>query len=162
VPTSAVIALPSVAAFTDVLRTHYDVAFGLDSSFRTQYLQPDVTEAGTFWYDLEHGVAGCASFSTTPLLVNERRLQPIGQLHSLHTQHCTPQHLERILHHLGLYFSARGCFAIALYDQGVFPEFLHHLGFRPSADRYVFAGRGPRRAIDAFTTVQPPFFMDCT
>jgi hypothetical protein len=81
--------------------------------------------------------------------------------HSTPPPKVTP--LERILHHLGLYFSARGCFAIALYDQGVFPQdLLHHLGFRLSADRYVFAVRSPRQAIDAFTTVQPPFFMDFT
>ena len=160
---SAGIALPSVAAFTEVLRTHYDVAFGLDGSFRTQYLQPDATDAGTFWYDMDQGASCCASFYITPLMVNERRLHPIGQLHSIHTQHCTPLHLERMLHHLGLYFSERGCFAITLYDQGAIPpDLLHRLGFRPSEDRYLFAVRGPRHAIDAFTTVHPPFFMDFT
>jgi hypothetical protein len=65
---------------------------------------------------MEHGASGCASFYITPLMVNERRLNPIGQLHSLHTQHCTARHLERMLHHLGLYCSARGCFAITFYQ----------------------------------------------
>jgi hypothetical protein len=36
------------------------------------------------------------------------------------------------------------------------------LGFCPSEDRYLFAVRGPRQAINAFTTVQPPFFTDFT
>jgi hypothetical protein len=157
------------------LRAYYATVFtvsshyrrlGLDGSFRTQYLQPDATDAGTFWYDMDHGASCWASFYITPLMVNERRLHPVGQLHSIHsihTQHCTPLHLERMLPHLGLYCSARGCFAITLYDQGAIPhDLLHRLGFRPAEDRYLFAVRGPRHAIDAFTTVHPPFFMDFT
>jgi hypothetical protein len=160
---SADITLPTVAAFTEVLRTHYDVAFGLDGSFRTQYLQPDATDAGTFWYEPEQGASGCASFYMTPLIVNGRRLNPVGQIHTIHTQQCTPLHLERMLHHLGVYFSAHGCFAMTLYDQGVIPhDLLRRLGFRPSEDQYLFAVRGPRQAIDAFSTVRPPFFMDFT
>jgi GNAT superfamily N-acetyltransferase len=157
------ITLPSIEAFTHTLRTHYDVAFGLDGSFRTQYLLPDAPDAGTLWYDLGQGAVCCASYYATPLIVNERHLRPVGAIHSLHAAQCTPAHLEQVLRHLGQLFLDQGCFAMSLYDLGVIPPaLLQHLGFRPSKDRYAYAVRGPRRIIDPFTTVQPPFFLDFT
>jgi hypothetical protein len=153
--------LPSLDAFTHTLRTHYDVAFGLDASFRTMYLLPDAPDAGTLWYDLGHGACCYASFYLTPLIVNDRRLRPVGVLQTLHTTHCTPAQLERMLLHLVQWFLEHGCFAMSLYDLGLIPhELLQHLAFKPSDDRYVYAVRGPRRAIEPFTRVQPPFFID--
>jgi GNAT superfamily N-acetyltransferase len=158
---AADIRLPTLDAFTHSIRTQYAVAFGLDASFRTQYLLPDAPEAGTLWYDPGPGAACCASFSITPLTVNERRLRPAGVVQSLHTEACTPAHLERVLRHLAQVFLDHGCFAMSLYDLGVVPPaLLHRLGFHPSADRYTYAVRGPRRTIEPFTTVQPPFFID--
>lgn len=155
--------LPSVAAFTQAVRAQYDVAFGLDASFRTLYLHPDASDAGTLWYDLGQGASCCVSYYVTPLIVNDHPLNPVGQIHSVHAQDCTPAHLEHVLHHLGLFFHEQGCFAISLCDEGVIPpDVLRQLGFHPSDDQYVFAVRGPRRAIESFTTVQPPFFLDFT
>jgi hypothetical protein len=155
--------LPTLDAFTQTIRRQYDVAFGLDASFRTLYLLPDTPDAGTLWYELGQDASCCASFYLTPLVVNERRLRPSGVIQCLHPEHCTPAHLERVLLHLGHWFLEQGCFAMSLYDLGVIPhELLHRLGFKPSEDRYAYAVRGPRRAIEPFTTVQPPFFIDFT
>lgn len=160
---SASVSLPSVADFTAALRTQYEVAFGLDASFRTQYLHPQAADSGTLWYAFTPGASACVSYYLTPLIVNDRQLQPVGQLHSIYTHDCTPNQIESMLHHLGLLLHARGCFAMSLYDQGVIPpECLQRLGFHPSEDRYVFAVRGPRHAIDPFLTVRPPFFLDFT
>jgi GNAT superfamily N-acetyltransferase len=155
--------LPTLDAFTHTIRRQYEVAFGLDASFRTQYLLPDAPDAGTLWYTLEQGACCCASFYITPLVVNDRHLKPVGVIHSLHTEKCTPAHLERVLLHLGHRFLEHGCFAMSLYDLGVMPPgLLYRLGFHPSEDRYAYAVRGPRRAIEPFTVVQPPFFIDFT
>lgn len=160
---AAEVTLPTLDAFTHTLRTQYDVAFGLDASFRTQYLLPDAPDAGTLWYDLGQGAVCCASFYLTPLIVNDRRLRPVGAIQSLHTAHCTPAHLEPVLLHLGQWFLEQGCFAMSLYDLGMIPHaLLVRLGFKPSEERYVYAVRGPRRAIKPFATVQPPFFIDFT
>jgi GNAT superfamily N-acetyltransferase len=157
------VTLPPLEVFTQTIRTRYDVAFGLDASFRSQYLLPEAPDAGTFWYELGQGAACCASFYLTPLIVNERRLRPVGVLHSLHAAQCTPAHLERVLQHLGHFFLDQGCFAMSLYDLGVIPpELLQRLGFRPSEDRYAYAVRGPRATIAPFATAQPPFFLDFT
>lgn len=158
---AADLTLPSLDAFTHTLRSQYDVAFGLDASFRTMYLLPDAPDAGMLWYDLGQGAVCCASYYLTPLIVNDRRLRPVGVIQALHTQHCTPAQLERVLLHLAQWFLDHGCFAMSLYELGVIPPaLLQHLTFKPSEDRYVFAVRGPRRAIEPFTTVQPPFFID--
>jgi GNAT superfamily N-acetyltransferase len=66
---SAAMTLPTLDAFTQTIRTQYEVAFGLDASFRTHYLLPDAPDAGTLWYDLGQGATCCASFSITPLVV---------------------------------------------------------------------------------------------
>jgi GNAT superfamily N-acetyltransferase len=160
---AAAIRLPTLDTFTHTIRTCYEVAFGLDASFRAQYLLPEAAEAETLWYDLGQDAACCVSFSITPLAVNNRRLRPVGAIQSLHTQACTPVHLEQVLRHLAQVFLAYGCFAMSLYDLGVMPHaLLHRLGFHPSEDRYAYAVRGPRHIIEAFTTVHPPFFLDFT
>ena len=160
---AAHLTLPTLDAFTHTLRTHYDVAFGLDASFRTQYLRPDLPDAGTLWYDLGQEACCCASFSLTPLVVNARRLRPVGVLQALHTEHCTPAQLERVLLHLAQWFLDHGCFAMSLYDLGLIPhELLQRLGLHPSEDRYVYVVRGPRGVIEPFAAVQPPFFIDFT
>ena len=160
---SAEMTLPTLKALTQTIRRQYDVAFGLDASFRTLYLLPDAPDAGTLWLELGQEAFCCASFHIIPLVVNDRRLRPAGVIQSLHTENCTPAHLERVLLHLGHLFLEHGCFAMSLYDLGVIPhELLHRLGFTPSEDRYAYAVRGPRRAIEPFTTVKPPFFIDFT
>ena len=160
---SADMTLPTLDAFTHTIRTQYEVAFGLDANFRTHYLLPDASDAGTLWYELGQDAACCTNFSLTPLIVNDRHLSPSGVIQSLHTEHCSPAHLERVLLHLGQVFLEHGCFAMSLYDLGVIPlELLHRLGFKPSEARYDYAVRGPRRAIDQFITVKPPFFIDFT
>ena len=160
---AAALTLPTLDEFTQTIRTHYDMAFGLDASFRSQYLLPRAPDAGTLWYDLGQGASCCTSYYVTPLIVNERRLRPVGVIHTLHTEQCTPEHLERVLRHLGQLFLAHGCFAMSLFDLGVIPhELLYRLDFHPSEDRYAYAVRGPRRAIEPFVTVQPPFFIDFT
>lgn len=161
--TSADLTLPTLDEFTQTIRTQYDVAFGLDASFRSQYLLPEVPDAGVLWYDLGQGARCGASFYMTPLAVNERHLRPAGLLQSLHTENCTPTHLERVIQHLAQVFLDHGGFAMSLYDLGVIPhELLHRLGFQPSEDRYAYAVRGPRRTIEPFATVTPPFFIDFT
>ncbi len=158
---TASVTLPSVNALTAALRAQYEVAFGLDASFRTQYLNPEATDSGTIWYEFASGATACVSYYLTPLIVNDRHLNPVGQLHSIYTQNCSPNDLESMLHHLGLFLRERGCFAMSLYDLGVIPHgSLRQLGLRPSDDRYAFAVRGPRRVIEPFHTVQPPFFLD--
>ena len=158
---STSVSLPSVADLTAVLNTSHEVAFGLDASFRTRYLQPEASDSGTLWYEFTSGASACVSYYLAPLILNDRQIEPIGQLHSIHTHECHPRQIEAMLDHLGLLLHAKGCFAMSLYDQGVIPpESLQQLGFRPSADRYTFAVRGPRRAVDPFFTVRPPFFLD--
>jgi hypothetical protein len=153
--------LPTLDAFTHTIRRQYDVAFGLDASFRTLYLLPEWPDAGTLWYELGQGATCCASFYLTPLVVNDRYLRPVGVIQSLHSEHCTPAHLERVLLHLGHWFLEQGCFAMSLYDLGIMPhELWYRLGLKPSEDHYAYAVRGPRRALAPFATVQPPFFID--
>ncbi len=159
----ASITLPSVADFTTAVRTQYDVAFGLDASFRTQYFNADSADAGTLWYEFASGASACVSYYLTPLIVNDRSLRPVGQLHSIHADSCEPSDFEAMLQHLGHFLSERNSFAMSLYDEGVIPHTcLQRLGFRSSEDRYAFAVRGPQRAIDPFLTVNPPFFLDFT
>ena len=160
---AAPIVLPSVADFTQTIRRQYDVAFGLDASFRTLYLRPGAPDAGTLWYDLGQGAACCMSFSMTPLIVNDRPLRRAGLIQSLHSVDCTADHLGRVLLHLAQVFQQHNCFAVSLYDVGVIPtELLYRLGFHASEDRYAYAVRGPNQEIAAFATVQPPFFIDFT
>ncbi|MCP4605263.1 MAG: hypothetical protein GY847_32890 [Proteobacteria bacterium] len=160
---SAEITLPTLDAFTQTLRTQYEVAFGLEGSFRSQYLLPGAPDAGTLWYDLGQGTVCCANFYITPLAVNDRHLRPAGAIQGLHTEACTPVHLERVLRHLAQVLREHGCFTMTLYDLGMIPyELLHRLGFRPSEDRYAYTVRGPRHAIEQFATVKPPFFIDFT
>ena len=160
---TAHVVLPSVAEFTQTIRTQYDVAFGLDASFRTQYLRPDASDSGTMWYDFGSGATCCVSYFMTPLIVNDRPLRRAGLIQSLHPGHCTPDHLERVLLHLAHVFLQHDCFAVSLYDIGVIPtELLQRLGFHASEDRYAYAVRGPDPEIAPFATVKPPFFIDFT
>ena len=160
---AAAILLPSVAEFTQTLRNQYDVAFGLEGSFRTQYLRPGASDCGTMWYDFGQGATCCVSYFMTPLIVNDRQLRRAGLIQSLHPAQCTGDHLERVLLHLAEVFLQHDCFAMSLYDVGVIPtELLHRLGFHASEDRYAYAVRGPSTVIEPFATVNPPFFIDFT
>jgi hypothetical protein len=75
---------------------------------------PEAPDAGTLWYELGQGAVCYASFPITPLVVNDRRLRPAGVIQCLHTEQCTPAHLERVLLHLGQRFLAHACFVMSL------------------------------------------------
>jgi GNAT superfamily N-acetyltransferase len=153
--------LPTIAELNEALRTQYHVAFGLGESFQTQYLHPDTPDAGTFWYEFDRGAHCAISFHLTPLAINARPLGPLGQIHTVYTHQCTPDHLRQALHHLCLFFHQHRCYGATILDQGVVPhDVLHTLHFRPSTDHLIFAVRGLRPAIQPFATVSPPYFLD--
>ena len=154
------VALPSMDSFTETVRTGYDVSFVPDASFGDYYLRADSPEAGALWYDFGQGATCLVTYALTPLIVNERGLRPTGLIQAVHAENCQPAHLEQLLVHLSHRFLAQGCFAITLYDIGVFPhEVLEKLGLQ-SDDRFDYAVRGPREVIDRFADVKPPFFLD--
>ena len=67
------------------------------------------------------------------------------------------------MHHTALRLAERGCFAMTLLDMGVVaPSALARLGFSPTDTLITFAARGPRRHVEAFATLRPPFFLDFT
>ena len=153
--------LPEVTTLTADLAAHYQVFFGFDKSFRTQYLQPGIKHSGTFWYTFEPGSYCSLSFHLNMLQRNEQYLGRAGQIQTVYATHCTAAHLQQALHHLGRWLQDEGCFAVTLLDQGVIPHHvLQTLHFRPGEDQMLFAVRGPRSSIAAFTTVQPPYGLD--
>jgi hypothetical protein len=153
--------LPAVPTLTEALRSHYQVAFGLDASFRTRYLRHDGLRAGTFWYHFGREAYCCISFDIVSLLCNTRRLGLLGRIQTIHAHHCAPAHLSQALHHICCTFRDQGCFLAGVLDHGVIPhEVLQALTFRSIGDTRLFAVRGPRDAIQAFATVRPPFFID--
>jgi hypothetical protein len=153
--------LPSVATLTGALSTHYQVAFGLGESFRSRYLRHDAPHGGTFWYDFASQAQCWISFDMVPLVCNTRRVGLLGRIQAVYAHHCTSAHLSQALHHLCGVFQDHGCFLAGVLDHGVIPhEVFHTLAFRSIGDTRMFAVRGPRAAIQAFETVQPPFFID--
>ncbi|MNC98246.1 hypothetical protein D3C83_161490 [compost metagenome] len=52
---------------------------------------------------------------------------------------------------------------MTLLDVGVLPRpVLDGLGFAPSDTTITFAARGPKRNLEAFANLTPPFFLDFT
>jgi GNAT superfamily N-acetyltransferase len=153
--------LPTVTALNTALRQQYQVAFGPGESFRTQYLAPDTPQAGTFWYEFDHPAHCAMSFHITPIAIHIRRLGLLGQIHTVHASDCTALHLRQALQHLCEFFRHQRCYGATILDQGVIPHgVLHALDFQPTADRLVFAVRGPQAAIAPFAAVSPPYCLD--
>ena len=158
--TDAPVAVPSRAEFTDIVRKKYAVAFAPDASFSDYFLHAGSNEAGTLWYDFGQAATCFVSYALVPLIVNERCLRPVGVVQAVHAQNCEKPHLEQILVHLAHRFLADGCFAISLYDVGVFPhEVLEKLGLQAD-DKFDYAVRGPRAVIDQFNGLELPLFLD--
>ena len=52
---------------------------------------------------------------------------------------------------------------MTLLDLGVLPRaVLEDLGFAPSETTITFAARGPKRNLEVFENLVPPFFLDFT
>ena len=138
----------------------YGVAFGVDGSFRTQYLSPRADRAGTFWY--ENGAASCAvSFNMTRVVTATRTLGVVGFIQAVHASGCTPLQLREVLEHICQFFQRHDCYGATIVDHGVLPhEALYAAGFRPTVDRRTFAVRGPRASLEPFAAVAPPYFLD--
>jgi hypothetical protein len=97
------------------------------------------------------------------MVVNERRLRPIGQLQLLLAPGCNDAPIETVVHHMALFLAARGCFAMTLVDMGAVPRLvLDELGFVATETQIAFAVRGPQSTIEAFADLRPPFFLDFT
>jgi len=153
---------PSVPAFTEALSHRYDVAYSPTQSFREYYLRADSPEAGALWYDFGDGATCFVSYALTPLIVNQRPLRPTGLIQAVHAENCRPIHLEQLLVRLAHRFLAQGCFAMTLYDLGIFPhDVLRKVGLQ-SDDQFDYAIRGPVEAIEQFSRVEVPFFLDFT
>lgn len=156
------VSLPSVQSFTDTVRASYDVAYSPTQSFREYYLRADSPEAGALWYDFGDGAVCFVTYALTPLIVNQRVLRPTGIIQAVHAQNCEPIHLEQLLVRLAHRFLAQGCFAMTLYDLGIFPhEVLENVGLQ-SDDQFDYAIRGSREVVEQFSDVKVPFFLDFT
>ena len=104
-----------------------------------------------------------AGWNVLPMAVNERRLRPIGQLQLLAAPGCSSAQIETVVHHMGLLLAERGCFAVTLLDMGVVPRsVLDRLGFVATDTQITFAVRGPKRTIECFAGLRPPYFLDFT
>ena len=157
---SGSVSVPDLDLFTQTVRARYDVAYAPQASFRDYFLDANSCEAGALWYDFGEGATCFVCYSLTPLIVNERVLRPTGMIHAVHAENCQPAHFEQLLVHLAHRFLEQGCFAMTLYDVGIFPhDVLKKLGLQ-SDDRFYYAVRGPREVIDRFSEVSPPFFLD--
>lgn len=155
-----VVSIPTRAAFTETVRTSYDVAFAPTESFGDYFLHANSEEAGTLWYDFGPDSHCFVSYALVPLVVNERVLRPVGVVQAVHAKNCEPAQLEQLLIHLAHRFLADGCFAMSLYDVGVFPhDVLEKVGLQTD-DRFDYAVRGPREVIEKFNDVNLPLFLD--
>ena len=84
-------------------------------------------------------------FNILPMVKDDRRLKPIGQLQFLLAPGASDVQLRGLVHRLALHLTGQGCFAMTLLDQGVLPRaVLEDLGFVPSGTTITFAARGPQ------------------
>ncbi len=157
------LSLPSVTAFTEALSSHYQVAFGPEASFRTRYLHPDTSLAGTFWYDFDHGKGAhcCISFEMANLLYNTHQIGLAGNIQTVYAHLCTPLHLQQALHHLCHYLQRQGCVVVSMLDHRAIPSaVLHALNFRPTGGSRLFSVRGSEAVMQRFETIHPPYVLD--
>jgi GNAT superfamily N-acetyltransferase len=153
--------LPDGRAIDDLLRGTFAASFALSESLSAQYLNPHNQASGLLLYELGSGRIALSGFNVLPMAINERRLRPIGQLQLLAAPGCSSAQIEMVVHHLGLLLAERGCFAMTLLDMGVVPRgVLDRLGFVATDTQITFAARGPKRTIECFAGLRPPYFLD--
>jgi len=156
-------AVPDAGTIDDLLRGEFETSFALSDSLSAQYLDRDNEASGLLLYELGSGRIGLAGFNVVPMVRNEKRLRPIGQLQLLAAPGSTGAQIEAVVRHVGRFLAARGCFAMTLLDMGVVPRSaLDNLGFVASETLITFAARGPKSTIEAFAGLRPPFFLDFT
>lgn len=157
------VTLPSSDAFRNTIRKQHDVAFDVDKSVRSHYLDADGSHAGMLWYDLGEEASCCVSYSVMPLAVNDRKLRPAGTSQMVYAEKCGVAQYQQVLAHLAQYLLDLGCFAFSVYDLGVIPEdVLRAMGLETDEDMYDYTVRGPRTIIEQFSSVKPPYFVDFT
>ena len=157
------VSLPSSETFRQTVRNRFDVSFDLEASFRNHYLGADGADGGMLWYELGGDATCCISYGLMPLAVNDRKLRPAGFAQTVHAENCTSDHLQQVLVHLAHHFLELGCFALTVYDVGTIPhDALAAVGLIEDEDKYDYTVRGPTDVIEAFSNVEPPYFIDFT
>lgn len=147
-------------AIVDRARANFAASFALSESLAGQYLNPRNSASGITVFEPVAGGSGLCGWNILPMAIDDRKLRPIGQLQLLLADDSLS---KTIVHHTALRLAERGCFAMTLLDMGVIaPGALASLGFSPTDTLITFAARGPRRHVEAFATLRPPFFLDFT
>ena len=156
------LAIPDATEYTRMIAERYEVAFAPDAAFRTMYLLPDSDDGAMLWYGFENGARACVCYALMPLIVNERKLRPVGMIQTVHADNCTPEQTEALLLHLAHRFRELGCLAISLYDLGVIPmSIVEKLGLKPD-QQFQYTVRGPSMNIEAVEDTSAPYLIDLT
>lgn len=154
------LSLRSAVDANEELRTTYDVAFGLDSSLRTQFFDAPTGDAGTVVFIFDDGVCGI-SFNIAELGLNERTFGRVGRLQAIHAVACSAEDVRSAVLHVCRWFQRKGCREVRIVDEGIVPPpVLEDLGFHSADDRLTFAVRGPKDAVQLFEAVKPPYYID--
>jgi hypothetical protein len=141
------------------IRAAFSASFALSESLGAQYLAPEDGTSGLLLYQ-EDALCG---FNILPMAIEDHRLRPVGQLQLLHAPGASEERIGTIVHHLATVLAARGCFVMTALEMGVVTRaVLEQLGFAPTDTAIAFAARGPKRNLEPFEDLRPPFFLDFT
>jgi GNAT superfamily N-acetyltransferase len=146
-----------------LVRSSFSASFALTESLGAQYLNPIDATSGLLRYeDAPAGACLCA-WNILPMAIEAHRLRPVGQLQLVLAPGASDEPIRRMVHHLGLFFAERGCFVMTALELGPVPRaVLEELGFAATEALITFAARGPKRNLEAFEGLRPPFFLDFT
>jgi GNAT superfamily N-acetyltransferase len=156
------------------IRATFSASFAFSESLGAQYLAPSDGTSGLLLYG-EGSQTGSAAardpritpslcgFNILPMAIEDHRLRPVGQLQLLHAPGATEERIGTIVHHLATFLAARGCFVMTALEMGVVSHaVLERLGFAATDTTIAFAARGPKRNLEPFEGLRPPFFLDFT
>jgi hypothetical protein len=156
-------AVPSAGAIEARLRASFSASFAISESLAGQYLNPRNAASGMMLHEPDAPDFGLAAWNVLPMAVDDRRLRPIGQLQLVLAPGRAAATVETVVLHTAHLLAERDCFAMTLLDTGMVPRgVLESLGFAPSDMQVTFAARGPRRNLETFADLEPPFFLDFT